>query len=121
MTRAPTDPPPSPHSQPVIDLTSGGADSPDTTVYLTIEELLRELEDAAPELGFTRYKERLSNAGFGSVHQVIDTPEVLRHFDQLAIPVDVRRQILEQAARMTRRAEKSKQIMTAICNSMARF
>jgi len=110
MATTPTDPPPSPHSQLVIDLTSNDTNQPNTTVYPTIGELLRELDNTVPGLGFTHYEEGLSNAGFSHVHQVTDIPEVHQRFDQLAIPVDVQQQILERATRMTRRAEKSKEI-----------
>jgi hypothetical protein len=96
----------SPHPQPIIDLTNDH----DATIYPTIGELLSELNDTMPGLSFPRYEERLASAGFGYVHQVLDTPDVRQTFDQLAIPVGIRQEIFEHAARMTRRAEKSKEV-----------
>jgi hypothetical protein len=98
---APTSPP-----QPIIDLTNDH----DATIYPTIGELLGELDEIMPSLGFPRYEERLTSAGFTHAHQVADTPGVRQTFDRLGIPVGIRQEIFEHAARMTRRAEKSKQV-----------
>jgi hypothetical protein len=101
--------PPTPHPQPIIDLT-GDADGASNTIYPTAGELLSELDETMPNLGFTRHEERLLNAGFGYVHQVVDMPDVRQSFDQLEIPVGIRQEIFERAARMSRRAGKSKDI-----------
>ena len=61
-----------------------------------------------PSLGFAHYEERLSNAGFNYVHQIADTPDVQQTFDQLEIPVGIRREIFECAVRMTRNVRKPK-------------
>ena len=100
----------SPRLQPVIDLTDE-TDHPGTTIYPTIGELLNELHETMPSLGFIRYEEQLLSTRFGYVHQIVDTPATRESFDQLEIPVGVRQEIFERAARMTRRAEKSKRIM----------
>lgn len=93
----------------IIDLT-GDRDQHETTIYPTIKELLTELDEDTANLGFSQYEERLASAGFCRVHQVIDTPDVCKNFDQLGIPAEIGREIFERAARMTRRAEKSKQL-----------
>lgn len=99
------DPPSSPRPQPIIDLTNDD-DRSDTAIYPTIGELLSELDEAMPSLGFTRYEERLSNAGFNYVHQIADTPDVQQTFDQLGIPVGIRQEIFKCAARMTHEMRK---------------
>jgi hypothetical protein len=102
--------PPSPLApQPTIDLTDD-SDDVDTAIYPTVGELLGELDEAMPSLGFTHYEEGLSDAGFSRVNQITDTPDVQQSFDQLAVPVGIRQDIFERAARMVRRAEKSKQV-----------
>ena len=80
-------------------------------VYPTTGQLLRELDEPTPGLGFIRYKERLVNAGFNYIHYVPDSPDVPQRFDQLLIPIEPGREISDRTTRMTRRAEKSKQIV----------
>ena len=102
--------PSSPRPRPIIDLTND-TDHPSTMIYPTIGELLSELDETMPSLGLPRYEERLLDAGFGYVQQITDTLDIRESFDQLAIPDGIRLEIFEHAARMTRRAEKSKQIV----------
>lgn len=110
-TLAPTEAPAGTPSlpPPMIDLTDD-SDHIEAAIYPTIGELLGELDEATPGLSFARYEEELLGAGFGHVHEVVDTPNVQHIFDRLAIPVGIREEIFERAARIVRRAEKVKQV-----------
>ena len=74
-----------------------------------IKELLGELDESVPGLGFVCYEESLLNVGFSCVHQVTDTLDIQQSFDQLVIPATLRQEIFEHTARMTHRVEKLKQ------------
>lgn len=101
----PTTVPAQPAPIPVIDLTDE-LNEPDP-VYPRVSELLAELDESMPALGFVQYEGQLLAAGFGYVHQLVDTPIVRAVLDSL-VPVGVAEEILNRAQRMTRRAEKSK-------------
>jgi len=93
-----------PSTDPIIDLT-GEVEELGAT-YPTISKLLPELDKAMPALGVTRFKERLSAAGFGYVHQLMDTPVVCATLSDLEIPVGITEEIIKCTRRMTRRAAK---------------
>ena len=93
----------------MINLTDD-SDNIDAAIYPTVRELLGESDEAMPSMAFARYKEALSDAGFACLHEVVDTSNIQHTFDQLAIPVGIRGEIFECAARMIRRAGKSKQV-----------
>ena len=105
LTESPSRPP-----QAVIDLTDE-SDRCNTPIYPTVGELLGELDENSTNPGFARYEDRLMDAGFRHVHQVVDTSNVQQDFDRLVIPVEIRHEIFERAARMVHRAEKSKQVI----------
>ena len=83
LTGSPSHPP-----QAVIDLTNV-SDRCNTPIYPTIGELLGELDENSANPGFARYEDRLVDAGFRYVHQVVDTPDVQRDFDRLAVPAEI--------------------------------
>jgi len=94
---------------PVIDLTDEADDL--DTAYPTISELLAELDESMSALGFAQYEERLLAAGFGYVHQLADTPTTRAALESLQVPVGIVEEIIDRAARMTRRAAKSKHVI----------
>ena len=92
-------------TEPVIDLT-GEAEEFDI-IHPTISELLAELDESMPALGFTRYEGLLLAAGFSYVHQIVDTPTIRTTLRNLEVPIGVADEVIERAWRMMRRASKS--------------
>jgi hypothetical protein len=98
-----------PTTEHVIDLTSE-AEEPDT-IYPTVGELLAELDESMPALGFTHYEGQLLAAGFGYVHQLVDLPGVHTTLTNLQVPIGVVDEMIKRAQRMVRRVAKSKVIV----------
>jgi hypothetical protein len=92
---------------PVIDLTEETEDD-SNIAYPSIGELLNELDEVLPVLEVLQYEDRLLTAGFNNVHQIVDTPAVHTVLENLGVPAGAVEEIIDRAARMTRRTAKSK-------------
>ena len=104
---------------PIIDLIDE-AEETDIT-YPTVSELLAELDESMPALGFAQYEDRLLATGFAYVHQLMDTPTIRTALDDLQIPVGVVEEIINRANRMVRRATKSKYIVKSENDADSKF